>query len=130
MDTTPAFFLSTAGEYEPLAAPRACWEKARLRDAVRDDYMLIDIKPALEGQAFGLGAVDITQLIISARFCGQTLYPVSGWPLVVYVARIVDNAVLKSGAFAREQVELIAWGRYFAHVRKPPIMRGNFRDGT
>jgi len=61
------FFMSTAGEHEPLAAPRAGWQNARLRDNVRGDNMLIDIEPALSGQRFGLGATDITQLIISAR---------------------------------------------------------------
>lgn len=113
MDKPPQFFLSTAGEYGPLAAPRACWQQAQLRDNVRDDYMLIDIEPALDGQRFGLGATDITQLIVSARRQGQTLYPISEWPFFVYVARIVDEAVLESHVFTREQVELIAWGMLF-----------------
>jgi hypothetical protein len=113
MDRPPDFFLSTAGEYEPLATPRACWQNARLRDDARDDYMLIDIEPALSGQRFGLGATDITQLIISARHRGQTLYPISEWPFFVYVARIVDKAVFESHTFTREQVELIAWGTLF-----------------
>jgi hypothetical protein len=113
MDRPPEFFLSTAGEYEPLAAPRACWQNARLRDDVRDDHMLVDIEPALDGQRFGLGATDIRQLIISARHGGQTLYPISEWPFSVYVARIVDKAVLESHVFTREQVELIAWGTLF-----------------
>jgi hypothetical protein len=80
MNQAPAFFLSTAGEYEPLVAPRACWAKARLRDAVRDNHMLITIEPALKGQGFGLGAADVTQLIVSARRWGQTLYAISEWP--------------------------------------------------
>ena len=87
MDRPPDFFMSAAGEYEPLAAPRACWERARLRDIVRDDQ-------ALEGQSSGLGAADITRLIISAFFRGKTLYPVSEWPFHVYVARIVDDTVV------------------------------------
>jgi hypothetical protein len=113
MDRTPDFFMSTAGEYEPLAAPRACWEKARLRDNVRDDHMLIDIEPALDGQRFGLGADDITQLIVSAGHRGQTLYPIAEWPFYVYVARIVDKAIIESREFTRKQVELIAWGTLF-----------------
>jgi hypothetical protein len=113
MKQSPEFFMSTAGEYEPLAAPRACWQKARLRDEVRGDHMLVDIEPALDGQRFGLGAIDITQLILSARHRGQTLYPISEWPFFVYVSRIVDKSVVESHAFTREQVELIAWGTLF-----------------
>jgi hypothetical protein len=113
MDRPPEFYMSAAGEYEPLAAPRACWQRARLRDDVRDDHMLIDIEAPLDGQRFGLGATDITQLIISARHQGQTLYPISEWPFFVYVARVVDKAVIESRSFTREQVELIAWGTLF-----------------
>lgn len=113
MDRPAEFYMSAAGEYEPLAAPRACWQHARLRDDVRDDHMLIDIDPALDGQRFDLGAGDITQLIISARHRGQTLYPISEWPFFVYIARILDKAVLRSHAFKREEVELIAWGTLF-----------------
>ena len=110
---SPDFYLSTAGEYEGLAAPRACWQKARLRDEARDDYMLIEIEPVLDGQRFGLGDKDITSLIISSRHRGQTLFPISEWPSFVYVARIVDDVVLSSVSFTREQVELIAWGTLF-----------------
>jgi hypothetical protein len=113
MDRAPDFYISTAGEYAPLADPRACWEKARLRDNVRDDHMLIDVEPALDGQRFGLGPSDITQLIVSARRGGQTLYPISEWPFFVYVARILDEATIDSREFTREQVDLIAWGTLF-----------------
>ena len=113
MDRPPDFFMSAAGEYEPLAAPRACWEKGRLRDVARDDCMLIDVEPGLAGQRFGLGSVEIAQLIISARHRGSTLYPISEWPLFVYVARILDATIIGSSSFARDQVEIIAWGALF-----------------
>lgn len=113
MNRPPDFYMSTAGEYEPLAAPRACWHRKRLRDDARNDHMLLDIDPPLDGQRFGMGATDITQLIISARHQGQTLYPISEWPFFVYVTRIVDRAIIESRSFTREQVELIAWGGLF-----------------
>jgi len=113
MNRLPDFFISTAGEYQPLATPRGCWQKSRLRDDVRDDYMLIEIMPVLEGQLFGLGAANIGHLIISSRHRGQTLFPISEWPSFVYVARILDDTVVKAPAFTQKQVELIAWGTLF-----------------
>jgi len=107
------FFLSCAGEYKPLTAPRACWTMARLRNEIRDDYMLIEIKPPLIGQRFGLADKDITQLIISTRFQGDTLYPISQWPVSVYVSRILDETILSRLSFKKNQVELIAWGMIF-----------------
>jgi len=113
MDRSPEFFMSTAGEYRPLAGARACWTISRLRDEVRDDYMLIAIEPVLDGQRFGLGATEIGQLIISTRVLGQTLFPISQWPAFVYVTRALDDAVLVSQVFTRQQVELVAWGALF-----------------
>jgi hypothetical protein len=114
MTGSPDFFMSTAGEYDALAAPRACWQKARLRDPVRDDYMLIAIEPALiEQQRKGIEAAAITQLIISTKFVGQTLFPISKWPVPVYVAVILDDAILESLAFTPAEVKLIAWGTLF-----------------
>jgi len=63
--------------------------------------MLIEIEPALIGQSFGLGATDIRELIISTRHAGQTLYPISEWPSFVYVARILNDAVLRTLGFSR-----------------------------
>jgi hypothetical protein len=108
MGKPPDFFMSTAGEYEPLGEPRTCWARARLQDPARDDHMLIEIEPQLAGQGFGLGAIDIRQLIISAHLRGQTLYPISQWPFFVYVARVLDRKVIESRTFTPAQVELIA----------------------
>ncbi len=125
MKAKPDFFLSAAGESEGLAHPRCCWEKARLRDAVRDDHMLIEIEPALVGQSYALGGHDITELIISTRYEGSSLFPIEEWPCHVYIARILDDAVASTLTFTRNQVEIIAWGMIFrtldeanAHARK------------
>jgi hypothetical protein len=125
METEPDFFLSAAGENEGLASPRACWEKARLKDQVRDDHMLIEIEPPVIGQNYGLGGKDITNLILSARHEGDSLFPVGEWPCHVYIARILDDAITKTLTFTRGQVEIIAWGMIFrtldeanAHAKK------------
>jgi hypothetical protein len=87
--------------------------------------MLVEIKPALIGQIFGLGDKDISHLILSSRYEGYTLYPVITWPCPVYVARILDDTILQTLSFAEGQVELIAWATIFrtlqeaeAHARK------------
>jgi hypothetical protein len=128
MKQSPEFFLSAAGEYEPLAAPRACWQRARLRDEVRSDHMLIEIDPPLDGQRFGLGGTDVTSLIISSRHQGQTLYPISEWPSFVYVARILDDTAPRSDAFTRDQVELIAWGTLFRTLEEASEHAERFRE--
>jgi hypothetical protein len=109
----PDFFMSTAGETEALANPRACWVKSRLRNQVHDGHMLIEVEPSLIGQRYDLGSRDITNLILSPKWVSLSLFPVTQWPCPVYVARILDDAITESGAFTPSQVELIAWGSIF-----------------
>ena len=125
MKSLPDFFLSTAGENEGLATPRACWKIARLKDQVRDDHMLVEIEPPVIGQNYGLGNQDIANLILSARYEGFSLFPVKEWPCHVYVARILDDTITQTLSFTRDQVEIIAWGIIFctldeasAHAKK------------
>jgi hypothetical protein len=87
--------------------------------------MLVEIQPVLVGQSFGLGDQDISRLILSTRFQGFTLYPITEWPSNVYVTRILDEDVLRTFSFTKEQIELISWAALFqtlvdaeAYVRK------------
>lgn len=113
MEQSPDFFLSTAGENQAFADPRACWQKGRLKDQVRDDHMLVEVDPPFTGQEPGLGGKDVKTLILSARHVGFSLFPINEWPLHVYVARILDDNILKTLSFTRSQVEIIAWGVIF-----------------
>ncbi|MGI6123703.1 MAG: hypothetical protein ACOYIG_05840 [Acetivibrionales bacterium] len=112
------FYLTTAGEYKLLSKPRACWFIRRLKDANRDDYMLVKIAPPLIGQPFGLGEADVHELLLSTRHRGYSLYPVTEWPTYVYVARVVDQSVFEAESFTREQVQLIAWGMIFDDLQE------------
>jgi|SRR5450755_1030801 len=114
MEKKPDFFLSAVGEMRgDLAVPRACWNKDRLRDEVRNDYMLVEVEPPVIGQRYGLGNQDIPELIISTRHHGFSLFPVTEWPSRVYVARILDPSIIQSLVFTRGQVEVIGWGMIF-----------------
>ena len=127
MKKQPDFFLTSAGESTKLARPRACWIKGRLKDQMRDDHMLVEIEPPLVGQSYGLRDKDIANLILSSRHKGFSLFPIKEWPCYVYIARILDDAIIETMSFTRGQVEIIAWGVIFhtldeanVHARKFP----------
>jgi len=113
MKTDIDFFLTTAGELEGLAAPRACRVLGRLKDQIRDDHMLIEIEPPLIGQDYGLGSRDILNLLISARHERVSLFPITEWPGHVHVSRILDETPMRTLFFTTEQIEVIAWGTIF-----------------
>ena len=112
MAQNPDFALCTEGR-DDLSYPRACWRRKRLRDNIRDDYLLVDIAPPIIGQRYGLGGRDITQLILATRHQGVTLFPVNEWPAYVYVYRILDEALLNQETFEANQVAMIIWGMIF-----------------
>lgn len=109
----PDFYLSTAGEYEGLAVPRACRIEARLADRVRVDHLLVRIDPPLIGQEFGLGSRDIEQLVLTVIFDGHALFPIRKWPAHVYVSRILDESIVATRTIESGQVQIIAWGTLF-----------------
>lgn len=114
--------MSAAGEYSPLNDPRACLFKSRLRDKVRDDYMLVEIHPRVIDQARGLNDEIV---LLSTRWKDQNIFAIKSWPISVYVSRVMDRGLLNASFFSSGQVELIAWGLIFktrgeadAHARK------------
>ena len=113
----PDFALCTEGR-DDLSYPRGCWQRKRLRDNIRDDYLLVDIAPPITGQRYGLGNNDITQLILATRHQGVTLFPVNEWPAHVYVYRILNEAILRQKTFQAHQVEMITWGIIFRSLRE------------
>jgi len=81
--------------------------------------MLIKIKPPLIGQKYGLGDRDITNLILSPRFSGSSLFPVNEWPCQVLIMRILDCAVTKTlTVTTRGQARIIARGTVFRTLDK------------
>jgi hypothetical protein len=95
---------------EGAGEPRACWCKGRLRDASRDDWMLVAIEPPVIGQPYGLGGEDIYYLLLATRFQGQTLFPISEWPPSVYVVRLLNKSIIDQREFDYTQTQLIDWG--------------------
>jgi hypothetical protein len=114
MKSSPDFFLSATAEVRgDLAVPRSCWAKGRLKDDLRDDYMLVEVEPPVIGQEYGLVSTNIGEVLILSRHQGSSLFPVSEWPCDVYVARKLDDAIAETSVIAKGQVELIVWGRIY-----------------
>ena len=114
-DNPPDFFLSAAGESRgDLARVRGCWKIARIKEKDgRDDYLLVKVEPVIIGQPYGLGSDDLSELLLSTRLNGHSLFPVKEWPCHVYITRLLDHRGLENQAFDSGQVEMIGWGTIF-----------------
>jgi hypothetical protein len=84
MNQKPDFYMSSV-DYELLAEPRRCYEIKRISSKSWGDLMLIRIDPPFEETQIRGPEKKIAEIIIAPRHVGETLYPISNWPLFVHV---------------------------------------------
>ena len=96
-----------------MEEPRMCYKIRRLRGDFRDDYLLIRVHPPVIGQKYGLGDRDIDKLIVATRHKGASLYPISGWPVFVHVARILVNDPESRDILHAGEIEETAWAELY-----------------
>lgn len=106
------FYLASSEGYG-MESPRRCRAIKRIRGEDRDDYLLIEIDPPLNGQPFGLGERNIAQVIVATRHQGASLFPINEWPVFVHVARLIvpyegQDVVMN------DEWEAIAWAELYA----------------
>jgi len=89
MSGVPDFYL-TSYDREPPLAPRRCTVLRRLHYGARDDVALVSVDPPFEREAFATQA-EVSDVALASRHQGHTLFPVTEWPLHVYVCLPKDR---------------------------------------
>jgi hypothetical protein len=75
----------------------------------RINSLLVKVDPPLIGQWYGLGGVDIVDLLLSSRYVGVSLFPIVRWPVYVNVYRSLVEDISGITNLDTGQIELIAW---------------------
>ena len=107
----PDFYLASADSYN-LEIPRRVWQLKRMSGLGRDDLLLVRIDPpVIDG--FGSDAESIATVVLATRHEGGSLFPVTHWPVSVYVLRptidnVEDRHILQKGEFRN-----IAWAELY-----------------
>lgn len=105
----PDFYLSSSEGYYLNDVPISCYKRKRLDGPHKDGYILCDIDPPIIGQPYGLGSLDIDQVIIASRFEGISLFPIIEWPAYVHLARPLVQQIQLKDSIEKNDIELIAW---------------------
>ncbi len=74
-------------------------------------HMWVD--PPIIGQPFGLGGEDISDIIVSPRYEGDSLFPIQRYPVAIHIYRPLDQGVFARERFKPEEIEMIAWGELY-----------------
>jgi len=107
------FYLISKETYSPFG-PIKCYIIGRLLGRnYGDDYLLVKIEPAIIGQSFGLGDKDISEVVLATRYADTTLHPISEWPMIVFVSRITNPAIIDSGQAKTTDLEVILIGELY-----------------
>jgi len=102
------FYLVSTELREPYE-PRACRMITRLRSDVRDDLALVEIDPPLPRQVYET-TEEIKWLILGSRHQGTSLFPVSEWPLPVYICRTKGSNNPPAEKLVSETLAIVDWG--------------------
>ena len=111
----PDFYLTSNETYTKFDI-RKCFIKERLKVEKRDDYLRVSIIPTIVGQQYGLGDKEIEDIVLATRFDGHSLFPVSEWPMPVYICRILNEKIINSGKAKASDLEIIAWGEIHQEI--------------
>jgi hypothetical protein len=107
----PDFYLASTEGYN-MQEPKRCWRIRRIGTDKRDDLLLLKIDPPLLGQRYGLQGRDVDQVLVATRHEGDSLFPITQWPVYVHVARpLVDITGLDK--IQSNQLESIAWAELY-----------------
>jgi hypothetical protein len=103
-------FLSSLDSvrFEPV---RECTLVKRLQFDSGKDCALVRIDPPIVAQDFGV-ADDVDLLVISSRHEGAGLFPITEFPVFVFLCLPTD-AVADAAVITTEDVTVIGWGELY-----------------
>jgi len=104
----PDFYLAS-NESNTLRICRKCYIIKRFHALHRDDYLLIRVSPPLEIQVGGALTNQVEELIIATRHQGETLFPITKWPIAVYVLRSLVEIHQKRDVLKDDELGFIGW---------------------
>jgi hypothetical protein len=90
--------------------PRRCRRVKRMTFGSHDDGLLVRVDPSYSGRYYGLSQVNIHFLLLSPKYQGDSLFPVSEWPEHVSVFLPLIDAPDLQDSLALNEVRKIAFG--------------------
>jgi hypothetical protein len=107
----PDFYLASTDSYT-LENPRGVWQLKRMSGLGRDDLLLVKIDPPMI-DGFGSDAESIDTVVLATRHQGGSLFPITRWPVSVYVLRLTIDNVEDCDSLQKGEFRNIAWAELY-----------------
>jgi hypothetical protein len=111
-------FLTSTEHTGEWARVRCCSIVGKLADDEGRDYLWMRVDPPVIYQPYGLGDRDLSDLLLLPHFEGASLFPISQYPMPVYIFRALDQGVFQGLPLSAKKLELAAWGELYDSRRK------------
>ena len=92
---------------------RACWRIKRLATLKRDDTLLARIDPPLRGAIRNLEKAGQDVVLIAAKSRGQSVFPVTDWPLAVHIGIVLISDPEMRDTLDEGDFKSVAWGELY-----------------
>ena len=110
----PSFFLESSDSSGDWAVRRACEVLHAWKGPAGEDCVRVRVTPIVVGQRFGFGGTDIEWVVLSPRFYGDKLVPLSAPVVHVKIWRPSTPTMEAQGIPTPESLILAAWGEVYA----------------
>ena len=114
MKTKPDFYL-LPNEAIPVAYPLKCWVENKFEREQRDVF-LVKVIPALIYVDSQQNLSKIEQVVLAARYEGETIAKIRKWPLTVNVMKLNKELDSSAHLIVKDDVEIIALGKIHSSV--------------
>ena len=101
--------LGDGGDDED-GAKISCYKKRRLDGGHPDGYLLCEINPKINGQKYGLGGKNISNIILASRHKGVSIFNDSLDGMHVHIAFLKAAPAIAQFDVSKEQLKSIGWG--------------------
>ena len=113
----PDFYLASI-EYDDLRDPRECWFIKRLKFNNDLQAMMLRISPSIQ-YSYNLNEVqEINTIVIRPRHVVETLFPVSEWPLFVFINKLLVDLKRINDEIHSDECACIFWGEIYQTKQK------------
>ena len=106
----PDFYLASSDSYN-LYEPRRVWCIRRMATSECDDLLLVRIDPPIIAEGAARRMIDL--VLLAARHEGASLFPITQWPVCVYVLQPLIDDIETRAEIAREEFQIIAWAEVY-----------------
>jgi hypothetical protein len=111
-------FLTSTEHTGEWARLRRCSIIGKLADDEGRDYLWVRVDPPVIGQTYGLGEQDLSDLLLLPHFERASLFPISQYPMPVYILRALEQGVFQGLPLSADKLGLAAWGELYDSRRK------------